>query len=463
MSQIVVKFDNQLIQTPITIPLIRSSVEESGADYKDNPTEIQQSSVYGIISPLIAINDIVIDFDNVKEFNLKSSSQLPTVSMVVYDRYGLINLLDNPSLDNEVRVQILPPFENAYKKINLTFYITSIRISQGKLLTITGSYKLPSLSSSKFKSFGQKNTYTFFENIAKETGLGFASNISDSNDMRCIYCDNKSYIEMMNQEINRANADNIIMDWWVDFWNNINLVDIMERYNTIDKNLMVWVSRQNGLVGEGLHITPIQTSAILSNHPSIDNSELYVEKYDVRNRTGLQVTKGTDKIYSVYFEGRADYNDTLIMDGDVKNDIYIKHEYLGEVYGDYNYLLSEKKRDSFLQKINTESIEVTTRTPLLGLMRGHRVNFQWYINDSVFDAKVDGLEKNGVISTPSPKIPMYDDNDLEPLSVGNFILDKSVSGQYLITSSSIRYYNNRWEHVLILNRPSKDKLKLINR
>lgn len=467
MGQICVKFDNQLKQSDIIIPLTNSSVEESGDNYEDNIPEIQQTSVYGILSPLIMINNIVIDFDAVIEFSLKSVGPLPTVSMIVNDKFNLISTLSNPSVDNEVRVQILPQFEKAYKKINLTFYISNINISNGgKIITLTGLYKSGSLNSSYFKSFGKITTFDLAETIAKETQLGFASNVEDSQDERYVYCDNKTYIELLSREVSRSGGETQVYDWWVDFWNNINFADLYERYNAIDdtKDLMIWVSGQTGEDREGLHVEPMEIEAILNNHPVGNNTELHVIRHNVKNKTGAQVNQGTDKLYSIYFNNKQEHLDYLLQDGDVKKDIYTKYDYLGEVYGDYDYLLSEKKRSAFMQKISNESIEVTTRTPLLALMRGHRVNFVWYINDSMLENKKTNLKNEGYINDPATQIPLTENPSEVEVNEddGKFEIDKSISGQYLITACNMKFSNNQWEYTLTLNRPASAKPKILN-
>ena len=46
--------------------------------------------------------------------------------------------------------------------------------------------------------------------------------------------------------------------------------------------------------------------------------------------------------------------DYMVQDGDIKHDIFTKYEYLGENYGDYNYMLAKYLRNVYLQKINSE-------------------------------------------------------------------------------------------------------------
>lgn len=465
MSLIQVKFDNQLNQSEINIPLINSSKSESGSMYSRNQPEIQQTSVHGIQAPLIMVNNIVVDFPDIINFSLISSGVEPTVSMTFKDRNHLTSTIDSPGIDNELRVQILPKFEGIYKKINLTFYITYINIDRDKV-SLSGKYKSSSLIMSRLMSFGEINTYNLFEDIARGTGLGFASNI-ESNDLdkRYIYCDNKSYFDILEEEINFSCIEDGICDYWIDFWNNLVLVDIKDRYNNDDppESMKLWVAGQNKEVTEGSIIEPMEMDATLTNHPLLQSNELYVVNYRHINNPGSKTYSGTDRVYSIYENDKQEYFDHLIQDGDSKNDIFTKYSYLGETYGGYNYLLQRVKRSDFLQKINSnENIEVELNTPLLGIMRGNRVNFMWYINDDKYRYKLDNLKENGAASEFLVSPTNYNDAKEFGSDEGKYVLDESISGQYLITSLEIMFYDYQWKYKVRLSRPSINKPEIIN-
>jgi hypothetical protein len=463
--QVQVKRDHNLKQEDIVVVLSNSSKDEAGEHYIKNQPEIQQTLVYGIQAPLIKLNNVVVDFSDVIDFSLKSTSVLPELSVVVRDRYNLSATLDTPGVDNTLRLQILPKFDGKYKKINLTFYVTDIRFDKG-FMTIRANYKIPKFTNSRIKSFGVTNTYDLFDKVSTESDLGFATNIEpNDNDKRYVYCDNKSYNELISREIRRSGNDLEIYDYWVDWWNNLVLVDIYERYNTIEPEdkLKLWVAGQNNEVTEGSKIEPQEVPAVLNNNPAIQASELYVESYNITNKAGSQVWLGTDRVYSTYECPSYEYRDYLIQDKDVHKDIYEKYEYLGEVYGDYNYLLSEKKRDGFLQKIRThETIEVNLKTPLLGIMRGNKINFTWYINNSYQDTIKQNMQDNSQINVVQTN-PIIDDSSVESKSNdGSFEIDKSISGQYLITGCEIKFSNKKWQYKVTLSRPYSQKPKIIN-
>ena len=477
MGQIYLKFDNQLKFKDIVVTLKEPSAEEAGEyyeEYSNNIQEVQQTSIYGVLVPLIAFNDIVIDFNDVTYLNLKSTGAVPEVEFSVKDRYELISTLDTPGSDNALRIQILPPFDDAYKKINLEFYISSINIRNG-VISGKGIYKIPKLISSQFKSFGEVSTYELFEEIAKDTSLGFASNVeSSTNDKRYVYCDNRSYLDVMRSEILKSASDAThIYDFWVDFWNNINFVDIYERYNSIDKNedMQVWISGQPNTSQEGIQIEPMQALARFNNLPSGSNSELFVKSHTISNNPRKQATLGTDKIISCYEENKKEYIDFLIMDGDVQQDIFTQHEYVGEIYGDYNYMLAQKCRDSYLQKMSTETVKITLGTPLLGVLRGDKVEFAWFVNNSDLQAQRKGLiggVNNDPVINDVQTTPIIDDSlsgiDAEKYNDtnGDFILNKSISGQYMVTSQTMKYEAGIWNYEIELVRPAKNKPKMLN-
>ena len=471
MSQITVVQDPQLEKSEIVIALTNSSESEAGPDYEsggafDNRQSIQQTQIYGIEAPLIAINKIVIDFTDVIDLTLECIGPLPTISMIVRDRYQLVSKVDTPRMDNEIRLQIIPKFEDAYKKIDLTFFISGIRIN-GNNISLTGTYKVPELFKSRFQSLGEISTYEIFMQASNDTGIGFATNIEANDaDKRFIYQDNKSWMDTLAREITFANANEQILDWWIDWWDYINLADVMERYKTIDpdEELQIWVASMKADIEEGEDYKPTQVVALLNNHPVNQSSELYVKEFVLVNNTGANLNRGTDRVYGIYEMEKEEYMDHLIQDGDVEEDIFIKTEYLGEVYGSYNYLLSGKQREAFLQKIRTTGLEVDMTTPLLALMRGHKVNVANYINDSEWSSKMDMLKDKNYIRDVESNIPLNEEvaDKGNNSDNGTWEMDKSISGQYLITGCRMKYYDSKWHYLISLARPADQTPKIIN-
>lgn len=453
MGQITLEFDNTLKFSDIIMPLLSSSPAEMGEHAKPNVDKLQ-TSVFGIQVPLISINSTVIDFDSVNYFSLSCEGPVPTLSMMVEDKYQLIQNVDKPRQDNEVRIQILPRFDDAYKKINMTFHISSINVV-GQYISMTCTYKVPAFISSRIEAMGELDTYSLFKKAATDTGLGFATNITQGDDIRYVYCNNKSWQDILYEEIQQSGKDQQMLDWWVDYWNNINLVDIYDRYTTIDQDddMMIWIAGQIHEVGVDQEVEPQQVVATVHDHPAHKNSELFVTDYHIKTNPGVQSSEGSDKVYSIYEESNNEYKDYLIQDGDVQKDVFTKYVYLGENYGDYNYLLQKEIRAGLIQKINSETIQITLQSPLLGIMRGHKLNYMRYVNDDMVENKLKTLEEAGAISRDvEANIPLKD-YEIEGHQDGSYRLDKTVSGQYLVIATEI-VYDNGWKYNLTLARPA---------
>jgi hypothetical protein len=444
MAQIEVKYDPTFKIEEISEPMYATSHNECD---EDRPAEVQQTKITGILSPLIKVNQILILWDKVTRFELSSTGFLPELTFTFNDDLGFTKSLDQPGNDNLVLVQILPPFEDAYKKINLRFFIEDIRIS-GEKVTISAKYNIPGLYQDKIKTLGKLSTYDFLDTVAKECELGLASNIDGTEDERYIYLNNTNYLKAIKNEIKKSGTEECILDTWIDLHNYVILCDMLERYKAIESEIKVWTT---GTVipdteNTGKPIEPKEEDAILSNAIGVRNTQLYITDYTVKNNAGKNMKMGTDKVLQSYYIDKCEPSSLLIQDGDVKKDTFVKTVYMGEVFGEYDYFKSEFCRTSFLQKINTNTIEVALKTPLLGLERGGKVNLEWYEANEI--ASVIKNENPIETNTPSDS-----DDEEDPTMM---TINKQVSGQYFIIGTKIQFkgWEDGWNYILILTRPT---------
>jgi hypothetical protein len=452
MSQITVKYDPTLEIEEIIEPMYAVSQNEMPGAAN---SLIQQTKVTGIVSPLIKVNNILIFWNKVTRFELSSIGFLPELSFTFKDDLGFTKSLDQPGNDNLVLVQILPPFEDAYKKINLRFFIDSVTI-KGDKVSISAKYNIPLLYQDKLQSLGKLTTYDYIDKIASECELGFASNIEGVEDERYVYLRNTNYLNSIKNEIKKSGTEECILDAWIDFHNYIVLCDIFERYNAIDDEIKIWTAPSVVIDTEnnGEPIMAKEEDAVLSNSVGALNTQLYISDYNVNNEAGKNIHFGTDKVIQSYYIDKYEPSSLLIQDGDVKRDTFVKTIYMGEIFGEYDYFKNEYCRNAFLQKINTNTIEVSLKTPLLGLERGGRVNIMWYELNEL----VNSIKKENQIETNIPESPNENKDD------DQFTLNKQVSGQYLIIGTRIQYkgIDNVWKYTLILSRPANQVNKYLN-
>ena len=449
-----VKFDPELKLPEIPQFLNNPSPDEDPEQGTD--CVMQQTKVTGILTPLVKVGNTPIPLYSINYMEL-TDNPYPSLYLEIRDMFELVKTFDKPTKDNSVQIQIIPTFDNAYKKINLTFWITNVTFSDSDI-TINAIYNIPKFHDNVLKAYGEITTYEFFEKIAKDLQLGFASNLESTDDKRWIYIPNKKVYDAMRKESIFGGNERQILDWWIDWWNYLNLVDIYERNNTIDKNITVWAtSHKYPEIETGTNIEPIKVEAMITNNDIFRDFQLYVSEYDdIFSSSSI-----TDKIVETYNINEMEEDNFIIRDGDVNNDVFIKYEYGGENFGDYKYIKQKACRDMWVSKVNNSMIKVSLRQPCLSLMKGHKVNFYWYtVNEFTKDLK-DNEDVNSNIELP-------DDNErdeasnLNPSKMENeMIIDKQVSGQYYIVDTKITYQFNsgsfNWSHELTLSRPEDQK------
>ena len=445
MSVINLVFDNQLQQTPIEVPL-----QAPPAENGDNTMEVNQVMVHGVCTPIISVCGVTFDFNEVIRMTLYDNDKMPSLELLINDKQQLLNGVNIPKSDNEVRLQILPPFDDAYKKVDLTFYIQNIDIKEKKV-SISAIYKIPELYMSRLKSFGEMDTYNLFKTIASECKLGFATNCEESDvDKRFMYCNNISYEDLMNREIRLSNNFENIHDYWIDIWNNINYVNLKQRYLDKDKeeDMELWCMTTPGQnIESNNHVKPVLLDAVITNHPIV-SGQLHANHYNISNNIGKNQEKGTDRVYTIYKDGAI--IDSLIEDGNVQNDVFTKYYYLGENIGEYEYLNSISFYDSFNDIINKNTVETYLSFPMLGITRGSHVKFMWYDND--FFKKQYIQQLGGDMESD------YGDQSDELIKPDKLMLNKQISGEYLVYKTILHYNKGKWKNTIILTRP-EDQIK----
>ena len=131
-----VKQDHKLQFPTIEVPKY-NELDDEGANIA------RQTNIEGVLVPLFRFNNLTITFEMVRMMKL-TCDRVPEIRIEIKDFLDLIKIMDSPGLDNILYMQIIPPFDDAYKKIELAFYITSTNII-GNIVTLEGTYYVPKL------------------------------------------------------------------------------------------------------------------------------------------------------------------------------------------------------------------------------------------------------------------------------------------------------------------------------
>ena len=432
---IVVKFDNSLPDQEIKKVLLPTSNEEGG----NIDTDQSEVKITGVYTPLVKFNNRVLPWEAVIKMTLRCDGFLPEMSVTFIDYDNISAQLDTPGPDNEVWLEILAPFDSIYKKIKLHFYVRNIYTnSVRKEVTADCIYVCDHLNDAILKSFGKISTYELFEQIARELKLGLCSNLDGTDDKIWIYArGGDNYINILKDSLRSGGSSTCVLDGWIDWWNNINLINLCEAYGgAADQDLKVWVKGAWNEVNPKDHYAPFQIPAEITNDYRVKTSPLYVDGYSLCGSNTKNRWRGTDRAILTWDTWRELPNSVLVQDGSgVKSSVFTNYIYKGEFDGetmDSRYLIQPELSDLYHQKIENGMIRVCLQQPCLGLMRGSRVNVKWYDQSNttthIYEAN-KGIETN---------IPMEDDSIREDSMIDQ-TLNMKISGQYYIVSTWIEY------------------------
>lgn len=440
---IAVKHDHKLQFPTIEVPKYNESDDEGVNIAK-------QTNIEGVFVPLLRFNNITITFEMVNSMKL-TCNPIPRIEVKITDFLGFIKIMDTPGLDNILYLQIIPPFDDAYKKIQLSFYVYHTEINDNEIM-FYGTYYVPKLFDTVMKPYGIISTYDLFDKISNDYSLGFCSNVDNSPDERYIYNPNRPVTEFMEREIEFAGRKEHVFTWWIDFWNNINFVDLFDEYNNLcsDEDMQIWIT--NTFKGtDNEENKPFKQIAAFSNNPAFISSPMYIDDYKPISQSQLV----TDCNFEVFSMDKLETSSTLIQDGDVHNDIFLRYQYGGEIFGDFDYLSQRACRNMFLNKIYSQCIEVTVHFPILGLIKGDHVNLWWY---DIGNKTAENLDTSSITSNTA--IP--DDTENKLGGEVSAIINKTISGQYYIVDIEFNYLGGMsWENKYILSR-SAENIQRIN-
>ena len=406
-------------------------------------SEIDPLKVYGSKFPLLALDGGFIDYVDILFFKLDSTKFLPTMEFEIRDSKGLFGSFY--SKPKYIQVIIVPPFENAYKKINLVFTITKFTINDG-IIKGSGQYRNKGLQESKFECLGNITTYELFDKISQECGLGLASNVNTTEDQRLINMAFDNYVDIISLELDRSlSNDKVVLDGYVDFWDYLILSNVYDRYLVKDpkEQLKIWIAQDKNVINKSDGIQPIQADFILTNHPHLKSSELFYSNHTKKQNLQQYQSKGSTRIVSVYNNITKEYLDHTItiqdeeitenssteLQGELEDKI--NFEYAGEIYQEYDEFFSRQARNTFLNKTQKEVHTFTIEAPLLGINRGDQFEVLDFDNDFFKDTYKERFENMNEPSTP--------ESDFKDPSANNVSVNTQNSKRYVCIGVQILY------------------------
>lgn len=341
-------------------------------------------------SPIIFYNGYQIDFQYIETMSIYFEGMLPHLKVMFTDGFGLIKEKAAP-VDN-TKITVFIASRNDYlRPIHVDFKVERY-VNEGGFMSIDASLDVDGLYYPTYKSYPNFTSNMLLQQICKDVGLGFNTNIVETNDSMTWLTTGERVYEFMQEVLDHAYvSDESFVSGNIDLYYNFNFVDVQ-------KELARDLSAELGVSDESLTKvldqgdTGKRSSLFLTNDEGLRNSANYFSGFRITNRsTEISLAQGYgDNITYYDTTGKSPANfsvDSLNLDADKslvlkspgddaffaanKNFVYAGKITRDNSHVNYNYVRTHNERNIF--EADKLLMEVEIPIPNFNLYRFQKV------------------------------------------------------------------------------------------
>ena len=269
--------------------------KEAKDTYQGNlrPLDTKASSRAGSAMPVIAINSLILAEDEIEDFEIDLSGNIPKLLMNFVDNSNHFSI--GAPIDGDViSIYLRPGDSDNQKPIRIDFNIQRILGDPAnRAYFIVGSMKLHRFFSETFKSFPENSSFEHLMDVCEDIGLGFASNETSTDDIMKRIIPAETYETFVSETVSSTYKDEeSFFDWYIDPYYYLCLVNVNKQFSLEDKTEEVNISDAFPLSGavavgnERNDKDAIKGSLVLTNLNSMSGKNVFIEEYSFENNSG---------------------------------------------------------------------------------------------------------------------------------------------------------------------------------
>lgn len=327
------------------------------------PNQIEDNKNHAEVEPKIYYHDIEITIENVKELNIISTSFLPEIKLHFTDPTNIMIEKGFPT-DNDIISIFIPSRTNLIKPIRadfkiLTFVVDTV-ITSISSYTITGILNVDYMFINEYKAYEKMTSWNVLKQIAERCGLGFKSNIENTEDSMTWINSGLNVSEIVQDiTLHSWNGESSFMWCYIDLHYHLCYIDVERALE--DKNINKGVI--NSTISKlGKNNEDIIEEIILTNDTGASNTNGYFNKSLIINKS-TEVSLNEGYICQAYFYDRSGnwekragsfltFNvDSITTPGSESTSLIMK----GRPVGDMDFYKSNIGLD-YVGKIDTDNV-----------------------------------------------------------------------------------------------------------
>ena len=470
-----------IVLDELSISDIANTDDKKAVEIGSNREEIDQG--FGI--PLIKINAYVVK--DLKYFRLDLTSKIPSLIFRFVPENEQFLYTSYPK-DGDLVCLFIRSTSEIYKPVRMDLLITEVlnpftmdsgdagANARNSVFTIKAEMRIPSIYKHTSKAFTGKTSFQALRQIAKELGLGFASNESNTEDSMNWICPNKSYYEFINDVCNSAwKGEEDFFDWWIDQNYVLNFVNLKKQLlvkSTDTTEVLAAIGTERG-VGGGMtsnhKLLETQLPLYFTNDSHYTNYPFFIKKYSVKNLSGY-IANNYGYSRSVQF-----YDTQLVSDKPINKYVTYDVEYVTEKSLSNSSILfkgrgneevyKDEKKSTWVGTIYNENQHKNFQQAIIQNKINRYENFKVYL-ETLMHSFIPWVYRGQNVPTRivhadavQAKVSAGEGRDVPPIDreqheSGRRPDNKFLSGTYMIMGSYIEYINGRISQSFVLGKRS---------
>ncbi len=418
---------------------------------KNDKEKISKEAGY---QPFIWYNGVQISYQDVHKFSLFHRGILPALEITVFDSFGILREDGFPHDDTLVTVYLNSKSLNL-RSIHMDFKILEFKDNGNNNYTLTGICNVPEIYLRRFSSFNSKTSHEAIQDVAKQCGLGFCSNINNSEDKMTWINPGFKNLEFIENIISNSYVSETSFQYcYIDYYYNFCYMDLgkeLERDVSQDKMVVGFGYKFLNGTEEDKDTDEETTTMLLSNDKSLKETVAYFQHFDIINKSTKVSIEKAFRTRTKYYDSikkellifdvesqTSDGSKSIILKGGINDEKYFKDNtsniYVGKldmfedgkgnVHKNYNYSISQ----------NRQNLDDITKISCILTLPSNNYNLYVY-----------------------QKIPIYYSPQKQTPTIQNDFY-KRISGDWLITE--IEFHNEGGKNTQIV-KAIKRELSLL--
>lgn len=363
--------------------------------------------------PFIWFNETQIDL--IESFVLSSADFLPILTITFKDGLGYFSNLRFANDDDKLKLFIDSKSE-LLRPIYAEFKILDYHRLNREVFKIVAVLNVNQMLTAPIESFGNSTSFETLYKIAESSGLGFNTNINNTNDhMNWINPGNRR-IEFCKDVVRRSyRGENSFMWGFVDLYYNFNFIDIESQLSINISDQLGVTSNDLGHILDQLNIAgdTSATTVVLSNDRTLNGTSNYFESFKIFNTsTKRSIEEGYASRVKYYdwktksflmfdtetFKSTNSNNLILKSDDETFQKENVRRFWEGKIVDNNahnNYLYTSRQNISNLNELQKLGIQIILPVPNYNIYRFMKI-YIMLINQNmdqinpIFNAKLSG-------------------------------------------------------------------------